>query len=97
MVLRSYASRNQLAVTEEERQRTVELEWERQLLTVIGVANKRKYEFRLQADINADPSDLVKAVHKMLSLRLMHCRKLSSSWQIPSDVTKSALDELVKF
>lgn len=45
---RSYASRNQLAVSQEEIDAGVELEWDRRYLTVIGVANKRLYEFRLQ-------------------------------------------------
>ena len=62
VILRSYASRSQLAVTEEERQKSVELEWERKLFTVIGVANKRKYEFRLQSDRNAAASDMVNAI-----------------------------------
>lgn len=48
MNVRSYASRNQLAVTQQEVDQGLELEWERRLITVLGVANSRLYEFRLQ-------------------------------------------------
>lgn len=47
--VRSYASRNQLAVTQEEISEGIEMEWDRQYLTVLGVANGRLYQFRLQA------------------------------------------------
>jgi len=45
---RSYASRNQLAVSQKEIDAGAELEWERRYLTTLGVANKRLYEFRIQ-------------------------------------------------
>ena len=44
----SYASRAQLAVTQAEIDRAMELEWDRRLITVLGAANNRLYEFRLQ-------------------------------------------------
>lgn len=44
----SYASRNQLAVTQKEIDQGTELEWDRRLITVLGAANNRLYEFRLQ-------------------------------------------------
>ena len=45
---RSYASRNQLAVSQKQIDAAFELEWDRHYITVLGVANKRLYEFRLQ-------------------------------------------------
>ena len=56
--VRSYASRNQLAVSSAEVVAGVELEWDRRYLAVLGVAGRRLYEFRLQAttaDYEADP------------------------------------------
>jgi hypothetical protein len=44
--LQSYATRQQLAITQEER--VQELEWDRRLLTTLGTANKRLYEMRVQ-------------------------------------------------
>jgi hypothetical protein len=46
--VKSFASRNQLAVTQAEVDDGVELEWDRRYLTVLGVANRRLYQFRLQ-------------------------------------------------
>lgn len=46
--LKSYASRKQLAVTQAEIEGAMELEWDRRLITVLGTANNRLYEFRLQ-------------------------------------------------
>ena len=46
--IQSYASRQQLAVTGEERADAVEQEFDRALLTTIGTANNRLYELRLQ-------------------------------------------------
>jgi hypothetical protein len=57
--VRSYASRNQLAVTQAEVEDGMELEWDRRFLTVLGVANGRLYSLRLQAAdkaFNADPA-----------------------------------------
>lgn len=45
---RSYASRNQLAVSQKQINAAMELEWQRRYITVLGVANRRLYEFRLQ-------------------------------------------------
>lgn len=45
---KSYASRNQLAVSQKQIEAAMELEWDRRYITVLGVANKRLYEFRLQ-------------------------------------------------
>ena len=44
--LQSYASRDQLATSGRAPQF---LEWDRNYVTVLGVANKRLYEFRLQS------------------------------------------------
>ena len=46
--MKSYASRAQLAVTQAEIDAALELEWDRRLITVLGSANNRLYEFRLQ-------------------------------------------------
>lgn len=46
--MKSYASRAQLAVTQAEIDAATELEWDRRLITVLGAANNRLYEFRLQ-------------------------------------------------
>ena len=45
---KSYGSRNQLAVSQRQINAGMELEWERHYITVLGVANRRLYEFRLQ-------------------------------------------------
>ncbi|CAD7695197.1 unnamed protein product [Ostreobium quekettii] len=58
--LRSYASRNPLAVTSQERDMGVELEWDRLLIAVLGVANKRLYEMRLQTNFDVSESELSK-------------------------------------
>lgn len=91
VVLRSFASRNQLAVTEAERQRGVELEWERKLLTVLGVANQRKYEFRLQTDKNISPEDLANSI--FIFLLQYFFRKLYSSCLNPFVATKFELQK----
>jgi hypothetical protein len=46
--IQSYASRQQLAVSEEERQGAMVQEFDRVLMTTLGTANRRLYEFRLQ-------------------------------------------------
>ena len=46
--IKSFASRAQLAVTQAEIDKAVELEWDRRLITVLAAANNRLYEFRLQ-------------------------------------------------
>ncbi|PSC72476.1 domain-containing isoform A [Micractinium conductrix] len=60
--VKSFASRNQLAVTQAEIEEGVVLEWDRVYLTVLGVAGRRLYEFRLQAAnsvYEADPERLL--------------------------------------
>jgi PsbP len=47
--IQSYASRQQLAVTKEERSDAIVQEFDRVLVTTLGAANMRLYEFRLQA------------------------------------------------
>jgi hypothetical protein len=44
----SYASRNPYSTTQEQVMSKYGLEWDRQLLTTLGVANQRLYELRLQ-------------------------------------------------
>lgn len=48
--VQSFASRQQLAVTEEERMGAIVQEFDRVLITTLGVANKRLYQFRLQTN-----------------------------------------------
>jgi hypothetical protein len=60
--VKSYASRNQLAVTQTEIDQGIELEWDRCFLTVLGVANKRLYSWRLQTSnkvFEKDPERLL--------------------------------------
>jgi hypothetical protein len=45
----SYASRNPYTTTAADMMTKYGLEWDRQLLTTLGVANNRLYELRLQA------------------------------------------------
>ncbi len=59
--VRSYASRNQLAAYPGDRQASQELEWERRYLTVLGAANKRLYQFRLQTADNTFENAAVSA------------------------------------
>ncbi len=49
MRAQSYASRSPLAATQAEVNSTFVMEWDRRLLTTLGVAGKRLYELRLQA------------------------------------------------
>lgn len=49
MRAQSFASRSPLASTQAEVSATVEKEWDRVLLTTLGVAGKRVYEMRLQS------------------------------------------------
>lgn len=51
MRAQSYASRSPLASTQAEINATFEKEWDRMLLTTLGVAGKRVYELRLQSPI----------------------------------------------
>lgn len=49
MQAQSFASRSPLASTQAEVNATVEKEWDRVLLTTLGVAGKRVYEMRVQS------------------------------------------------
>jgi hypothetical protein len=60
----SRASRNQLAVTQDEIEDGVVTEWDRRYVTVLGVANKRLYQLRLQTAW--DTYDLKKARIELL-------------------------------
>ncbi|KAL4429180.1 hypothetical protein ABPG77_010159 [Micractinium sp. CCAP 211/92] len=74
--VRSYASRNQLAVTQAEIEEGVVLEWDRIYLTVLGVAGKRLYEFRLQAATAAFEKDS----DRLLRIaRSFQCREVSTA------------------
>lgn len=55
--VQSFASRNQLAVTQQEINEGIELEWDRKYLTVLGVANRRLYSFRLQTSTTVFEKD----------------------------------------
>lgn len=46
--IQSYASRQQLAVSDTERQDAIVQEFDRVLLTTLGTASLRLYEFRIQ-------------------------------------------------
>lgn len=46
--VQSFASRQQLAVSDTQRQDAIVQEFDRVLLTTLGVANERLYEFRVQ-------------------------------------------------
>eukprot|EP00890_Picochlorum_soloecismus_P004635 jgi/Picsp_1/5172/NSC_02535-R1_lumenal -like protein len=61
--VKSYASRNQLAVTQGEIDDAIVQEFDRRYLTVLGAAGNRLYEFRLQTDeetFKKDPDRLLK-------------------------------------
>ncbi|KAK9842948.1 hypothetical protein WJX74_004754 [Apatococcus lobatus] len=45
---KSFASRQQLAVSPQARDMGMEMEWDRRFISVLGVANKRLYQLRLQ-------------------------------------------------
>uniref|UniRef100_A0A7S2XH31 PsbP C-terminal domain-containing protein n=1 Tax=Lotharella oceanica TaxID=641309 RepID=A0A7S2XH31_9EUKA len=51
--VKSFASRNQLAVTAEEMEKGMEQEFDRTYVTSIGVANNRVYDLRLQTGTDA--------------------------------------------
>lgn len=55
--IESYASRNQLAVTQADVDAGGEVEWARTYRTVVGVAGGRRYELRLQADAGRAEAD----------------------------------------
>lgn len=66
--MRSFASRNQLAAYPTERQKGQELEWERRYVTVLGAANKRLYQFRLQSLDRTFEQTPVGAIMKALTI-----------------------------
>jgi len=59
----SLASRNQLAVTQQEIDEAMVVEWDRQFISVLSVANRRLYSLRLQtstASYAKDPERLLR-------------------------------------
>ncbi|GAB5355898.1 hypothetical protein AAMO2058_000244400 [Amorphochlora amoebiformis] len=54
--VKSYASRNQLAVSQEAIDAAIELEFDRTYITTIGVANNKVYDLRLQTASETYPS-----------------------------------------
>lgn len=65
----SYASRNQLAVTQGEIDDAIELEFDRKYLTVLGAANNRLYAMRLQTGtktFDKDPERLYKVAQSFV-------------------------------
>ena len=81
--VRSFASRNQLAAYPTDRQKGQELEWERRYVTVLGAANKRLYQFRLQTtDKTFEQSPvslLLLKVSHVLQARSAECTPLACS------------------
>lgn len=71
--MKSYASRNQLAVSQKQVDEALELEWDRRYLTVLGVANKRLYEFRLQTLSSSLDEDKVLHISPLIIVWLMFC------------------------
>eukprot|EP00887_Chlorella_sp_A99_P006132 scaffold22.g6132.t1 len=72
--VKSFASRNQLAVTQAEVDEAVELEFDRRYIAVLGVANKRLYQFRLQTTTAAFEAD----ADRLLGVaRSFKCRMLA--------------------
>ena len=69
---KSYASRNQLAVSQKQIDAAMELEWERRYITVLGVANKRLYEFRLQTSKDAYEAAKVRRTQTLWNLILIN-------------------------
>ena len=63
MRIQSLASRNQLAVSQQDRTAGLEVEWDRHYITVIGAANKRLYEFRLQTATQTYDAAQVRVQH----------------------------------
>lgn len=53
----SYASRNPYLATQGEVMKNYGVEWDRQLLTTLGVANNRLYELRLQTNSPTNDAD----------------------------------------
>lgn len=91
--MKSFASRAQLAVTQAEIDAAMELEWDRRLITVLGSANNRLYEFRLQTANSTFETSKVRqacAAHicvcctYMISCLLWLCRNHYWQWQDPS-------------
>lgn len=70
--MKSYASRAQLAVTQAEIDAATELEWDRRLITVLGSANNRLYEFRLQT---------ANSTYETSKVRHVTCRYIPTSLQ----------------
>ena len=94
--VRSFASRNQLAAYPIDRQKGQELEWERRYVTVLGAANKRLYQFRLQSTdktFEQNPVRLITyfLIHLQLTqITLIRCFS-APSWQKHSSAPLSVL------
>ena len=68
--MKSFASRKQLAVTQAEIEGAMEMEWDRRLITVLGTANGRLYEFRLQtANKTYETSKVLSRCLRIMCLR----------------------------
>jgi len=81
--MKSYASRAQLAVTQAEIDAAMELEWDRRLITVLGSANNRLYEFRLQTANSTYEASKVRrpAARPHLLIRVLPA-VLSAAWAL---------------
>lgn len=96
--VRSFASRNQLAAYPIDRQKGQELEWERRYVTVLGAANKRLYQFRLQSTDKTFEQNPVRSISCFFSpcnlTRITVVRCFSApSWQKQSSVPLSSLPQ----
>lgn len=69
--LASYGSRNPYVATQEEVMKDYGLEWDRQLITTLGVANQRLYELRLQTSSDTFDQDknMLSTIQKSFSCR----------------------------
>ena len=80
--LKSYASRKQLAVTQAEIEGAMELEWDRRLITVLGTANNRLYEFRLQtANKTYESSKVLQLLASVLHTFVFFRKLFIAAWQ----------------
>ena len=73
MQAQSFASRSPLASTQAEVSATVEKEWDRVLLTTLGVAGKRVYEMRVQSPSTSFQQNAVSDGSGTLLHAVPHC------------------------
>eukprot|EP00877_Chromochloris_zofingiensis_P013615 jgi/Chrzof1/8507/Cz03g13190.t1_PPD1[v5.2] len=71
----SYASRNPYVATRAEVMKDYGLEWDRQLITTLGVANQRLYELRLQTSSTGYEQDKDKFRRVLESFRVKEVEK----------------------